>query len=189
MSLIAFPWVFRQSSKKYFVTGLLLGMITIMSGVIMFPEIIPIVDKMKAILFGRSALVKYALKDDMVWMPQKQVDYIESIKQFVHQHVAPDESILIIPDAPGMYPILERSMPIWDPFPLFPIKEERQKQIIQSLTKNNVNWALISNLARDEMDERRFSKTHDIVWQYLTEEFIPMDIPGLSDDQLLLHHR
>jgi hypothetical protein len=186
ISLISFPWVFRGSHRKDVIICLLLGTIMMMSGVIMFPEIIPIVDKMKARLLGSSSLMQYDLKGDTVWISQRQVEYIESIKQFVHQHVASDESIMIVPDAPGMYPILERSMPIWDPFPLFPVGEKRQKQIIESLVKNNVNWALISNRAIDGMDERRFSKTHHIVWQYLTEEFVPIELSGLPDEQLLL---
>jgi hypothetical protein len=52
-----------------------------------------------------------------------------------------------------------------------------------------VYWALISNRPLDGMVERRFSHTHNLVWEYLMQEFTPVDLPGLPDDKLLLRRR
>ena len=40
--------------------------------------------------------------------------------QFLERNLEPDETLLIAPGAPGLYPMLPRPCPIWDPFPIHP---------------------------------------------------------------------
>ena len=189
IGLIALPFAIRLSRNKWVVSVLSVFILIITFTIAIPREGFPVLGRMMAAISGRPSLVKYELDGDSVWVSKKQADYIESIRQFVNEYVRRDESILIAPYEPGLYPILGKTSPIWDPYPLFPAEEERQRRIIRSLVNRNVNWALISNRPLDGIDERRFSNTHNLVWQYLMKEFTPVDIPGLPDDHLLLHRR
>lgn len=189
VALIALPFALKLTWNKWLVSSLTIFILILTFSIIIPVEAIPIVNKMNALNFSKSNIVKCKLLKDSVWIQKSQANYINLIRQFTNENIGPDENILIAPYEPGLYPILERTSPIWDPYPLFPVARERQKAIIQSLEHNNVTWALISNRPMDEMDKRRFSNTHKMVWHYLMDNFDLIDLPGLPQDRLLMHRR
>lgn len=189
IGLITLPFILRPGRYyKWFILSLTIFLMTITFIIAIPREIFPVLAKMTAIS-NNSSLTKYEIAGDLVWIQKEQAAYIENVKILVSQYVGPDERILIVPYEPGLYPILGKSAPTWDPYPLFPVEEERQRQMIQTLSSQNINWVLISNRPLDGMNERRFSNTHNIVWQYLMEEFSPVNIPDFPDDHLLLQRK
>ncbi|MEW6366418.1 MAG: hypothetical protein AB1714_17470 [Acidobacteriota bacterium] len=115
-----------------------------------------------------------------LWLRRSQAAYIEAVRRFCEQNIAEGEGVLIAPYQPGLYQILGRASPIWDPYPIHLASEQEQKEIIRALADKSINWALIDDSPMDSLDERRFSRTHALVYEYLVSEFeeVPSDIPG-----------
>lgn len=188
IGLIALPFALQTKHNKWLISISASFLLAITLSIALPTQIPPILRKMRAMTEGRS-LVRYNVRGDFIWIPRRQAKYIENIRRFANKHVRSDENILIAPDMPGLYLILDKPSPIWDPFPLFPVQEERQEEIIRTLIHNNVNWVLISNRPLDGMKSRRFSNTHHLVWQYLNEEFNIVYSIDLPTDQLLMRHK
>jgi hypothetical protein len=183
------PFALSWTRSRRLIAGPI-ALILVITVTIAIPhQVSPLLDKAETMILGRSALVRYDVAGDTIWVNPGIADYVDTVRQFVDQNVQPDEGILVAPYEPGLYSILGRTSPIWDPFPLFPVAEDLQEEIIHSLNQENVNWALISNQTMDGMNERRFSNTHDLVWQYLTDEFVAVEELDLPADHFLLHRR
>jgi hypothetical protein len=163
-------------------------LVTFMAVITLFAIVIP-ANPYIVRLRNRDQFVRYEITGNQLWLVKTQAAYIETIKQLVAQHVAPDEAILIAPHAPALYPILQREAPLWNTYLLFPDPPERQLQMIDRLAKAHTNWALLSDVALDGRDELRFRHTHPLVWRYLETEFEPVEAPGLPANQQFLRRK
>jgi hypothetical protein len=97
--------------------------------------------------------------------------------------------MLIAPFMPTLYPILGHESPLWELAYLFPTTAQRQQAMIQELTAKNVNWAIISDAPRDKREDLRFSATHKLVWQYLMENFEPVESACLAEPMKIFHRK
>ena len=61
--------------------------------------------------------------------------------------------------------------------------------MIHELTAKNVNWAIISDTTPDKREDLRFSATHKLVWQYLTEDFEPTESSCLPKLVKIFHRK
>jgi hypothetical protein len=61
--------------------------------------------------------------------------------------------------------------------------------MIHELAAKNVNWVIISDTLLDEREDLRFSATHKLVWQYLMENFEPIESACLPKWMKILHRR
>jgi hypothetical protein len=80
--------------------------------------------------------------------------------------LSPEEPVLIVPNWPVLYVLLDRRAPIRESYTLAPEDAERQRQIIRELAARDVRWVVVNDLG----DNRRraeygFQKTHPLVWQ------------------------
>ncbi|BAO45315.1 hypothetical protein [Thiolapillus brandeum] len=187
ITLIALPFALNEKHRTWVASGSAVLILIMTLTTIVPTEAVQAVKKFQALNSDESSIVSYKLVEDSVWIPKHYAKYIELIREFAERNLGENENILIAPYEPGLYPILGKTSPTWDPYPLFPAKPEHQRQIIISLHKKNVKWALISNKAMDGMSQRRFSNTHNIVWQYLMDNYEVVKLPGLPRDSLLLH--
>ena len=64
-----------------------------------------------------------------------------------------------------------------------------QKELIQELEANHVNWALIQDHPLDGRDELRFKNTHAVLWNYLSAHFSASEIDGLGSDWRFMKRR
>lgn len=133
--------------------------------------------------------VQYSIGGDQLWLPKDQATYIETIKQLVAHHVAPDEGLFIAAHSPALYPILHRKAPVYDPWPLLPASREDQEETIEDLMKHKVNWVILSDIALDGRDELRFRNTHPLVWKYIMANFEPIETSILPDNQQFLRRK
>jgi hypothetical protein len=111
------------------------------------------------------------------------------LRKFAAENIAPREGVLIAPFMPTLYPILGHESPLWDLAYLFPATAQRQEAMIQELTAKNVNWAIISDAPRDKREDLRFSATHKLVWQYLMENFEPVESACLAEPMKIFHRK
>jgi tryptophan synthase alpha subunit len=111
------------------------------------------------------------------------------LRTFAAKNIAPHERVLIAPFTPMLYPILRHESPLWDLAYYFPATAQRQEAMIHELAAKNVNWAIISDTPPDKREDLRFSATHKLVWQYLTEDFEPVESACLPKSVKILHRK
>jgi hypothetical protein len=111
------------------------------------------------------------------------------LRKFATENIAPQDGVLIAPFTPILYPILNHESPLWDLAYYFPATAQRQEAMIHELTTKNVNWAIISNTPPDKREDLRFAATHELVWQYLTGNFEPVESACLPRSMKIFHRK
>ncbi len=111
------------------------------------------------------------------------------LRKFAAENIAPQEGLLIAPFTPTLYPILGHESPLWDLVYFFPATAQQQEAMIHELAAKNVNWAIISDTPLDKREDRRFSATHELVWQYLMENFEHVESACLGKSMTILHRK
>lgn len=124
-----------------------------------------------------------------IFVPANTNQLFTCLRKFAAENIAPREGVIIAPFAPTLYAILNRESPSWDLAYLFPATARRQGAMIKELTAKNVNWAIISDAPWDKREDRRFSATHKLVWQYLMENFEPVESVCLAEPLKIFHRK
>jgi hypothetical protein len=114
---------------------------------------------------------------------------LNCLRRFAAENIMPREGVLIAPYLPAVYPILGHESPLWDLGFYFPATAQRQQAMIRELAATNVNWAIISDTPPDKREDLRFSATNELVWQYLMENFQPIESACLPKSMKILHRR
>jgi hypothetical protein len=119
-----------------------------------------------------------------IFVPAATNRLFTCLRKFAAENIAPRERVLIAP-----YPILGHESPLWDLAYYFSGTAERQETMIHELAAKNVNWAIISDKPLDKREDLRFSATHELVWQYLMENFEPVESACLAKSMKILHRK
>ncbi len=137
----------------------------------------------------RTPCVSYELHNETLWLRPGERDLVATVRRIVAERVRPEEGLFIAPHWPTFYRILQRPSPTWPLYFLFPETMDRQEKIIADLRKNNVQWAILGDVALDRREELRFRHTHSFVWLFLMREFAPVAVKGLPPGYQLLHKK
>jgi hypothetical protein len=124
-----------------------------------------------------------------IFVPTSTNQLLTCLRKFAAENIASREGILIAPFEPMLYPILGHESPLWDLACYFPATTQRQETMIHELAAKNVNWAIISDTLLDKREDLRFSATHKLVWQYLMENFEPIESACLPKEMKILHRK
>ncbi len=127
--------------------------------------------------------------DGKFFVPTATNRLLTCLRAFASENIAPREGVLIAPFTPTLYPILNRESPLWDLAYYFPSTTQRQEAMIRQLTAKNVNWAIISNTAPDKREDLLFAATHELVWEYLMENFETIESGCLPTSMKILHRK
>ncbi len=122
----------------------------------------------------------FDLLGDRLVVPSAEAGRVARMQRLVADHVPPEETLFIAPDAPLFYPVLGKETPVYSDLLIFPESEAGQRTIIDDLERRGVNWALTRDFPRDGRDELRFRNTHARVWAYLEENFERIPTGGLD---------
>jgi hypothetical protein len=106
-----------------------------------------------------------------VFLPPDLAHSLDGLSRFSQTKIGAEESLFVAPSAPGLYAMLGKRAPVWEIDLIFSESRERQEQMVQTLRKKDVKWAIISNLPLDLRDDLRFSATYPVVWRYLGTKF------------------
>ena len=130
--------------------------------------------------------VQYPIRGEKIWMPWAEASMIGAIEGFVRQNVAPDEWLFLAPFIPTMYYILDRESPTRNIYFLFKASPEEEKEIISRLEDLRVRWAIVGDIPLDGRDELRFSRTHEMVWRYLHENYTLVALIPQAPDYVII---
>lgn len=124
-----------------------------------------------------------------VFIMPRQRQFFDCLKAFVTRNLGPEQTLLIAPFTPGLYPLLDRPSPLRELYFLFPASPPQQDRMIDILADKKVDWALVSDVTLDGREDLRFSVTHDLLWRYLIENFDPVPVPCLPRSMKMLHRK
>lgn len=133
--------------------------------------------------------VEYQIRGDSLRLLPQQAETVDRVKRVVSDWVGSDEKLMIVPHWPTMYPVLGRQSPVWQLYFIFREPEEDQRKLIASIKANDIKWVIFGDTALDGRDDLRFRNTNSLVWQYLREEFEPVDEYRLPSEHILLRKK
>jgi len=72
------------------------------------------------------------ITSEPVWIDIRDANVIDTVIKINYQLVKHNERLIVAPNWPGLYPILQTKSPLWDIYS-FPETEDRQKEMIEEL--------------------------------------------------------
>jgi hypothetical protein len=184
LGVVALPVALGVSRRRAMVTRLAMSVAL----VTLFAVVLPASPYFRA-LRRPTQFVSRNVAGDRLWIEVSQATYLDGVTQLVARHVGPEEELLIVPFAPGLYPILRRDSPIRETFFILPTPAPAQEDVIRRLRRADVRWVLLVDRAVDGRDDLRFRRAQAVVWRYLTSEFEQVDGAGSPADTQLLRRR
>lgn len=126
---------------------------------------------------GFSAL---HFEGETTWLPRGQARRFQEIRELVTRYTSPGDAVLIVPLDTGLYPLLGRTTPIYEAFSVFPGTASTQQRVMDEMRAAQVSLVVVNNVALDNLESRRYSANHPVVWSYLRNEFheLPREVLG-----------
>jgi hypothetical protein len=120
---------------------------------------------------------------DVIWTKKSFATELEGILNAVRENEIPESNMnyYFAPNLPGLYSLIDTQFPPYDIYPLVASTIEEQAEIITHLENNDVNLVLVNNFALDNEEEKRFSRTNNLVWNFIVDHFEKIETPKLPD--------
>ena len=145
----------------------------------------PLYKKLRA---GKNPYLEVSVLGDRLWVPPQTAELLR-VMQAINAGIGQEERILIAPHWPGFYPILQRKSPWWDTYIAWNTSEHEQDQMIAALHSPPVDWIILGDVSLGGTYVLEFRRTHTQVWNYIQENYVPIEGTGLPQQyQLLKKH-
>ena len=164
------------STKTKFVKYLFIGTMCVLSLVILRFSHLP------AYCYANPDCVKVEVSGSVLNVLPEREKEILFFRELVAVYAPDNENILITPLMPGMYPLLQKVSPMKDSFAIFKQNEKEQQLEIERIKRADPSVILIWDLALDGRDDLRFKNTHSLIYQYILEQFDPINVVSPNSD-------
>lgn len=104
---------------------------------------------------------------------------LDRLSPLVRAHLSPGEPLLAVPQLAHLFPIFGLRSAVYDTYCIYPASERDQRRMLCSIENEEVRFALVSDHPVDGREDLRFSRTHPLVWTYLSAEFERLELAGL----------
>ena len=126
-----------------------------------------------------AAFVARDVGGDRLWIAPETAGRLQAARAAARR-LQPGESVLFLPNMPGMYVVVGQRSPVWDVFPLWPADPGHEERMIRQMHDSTVAVALV-DLAAVGGPRWDFPRTHPRVWQHLQTSFVRVAAPpGLA---------
>ena len=132
--------------------------------------------------------VEVRILDDQIWLNKNKADLIQTMHA-INAGIGPGERLLIAPHWPALYPVLQRESPWWDIYVAWNTSENDQVMMIAALQSPPVQWIVLGDESLGGTYKLVFRETHPEVWEYIHENYVPIENPGLPQNFQLLHKK
>ena len=132
---------------------------------------------------------KVRVRNDVILLHPSLAHIIDVVSTISAEFVGRDETLLVAPHWPGLYPILGRKSPLREIYFLFPSSAEQQRNAVQKLEDENTNWVILGDEAVDGRQELRFRSTHPLLWEHFQVDFEEVPMDGLPENYRLLRRK
>lgn len=101
--------------------------------------------------------------------------WLGRIRELVERYSRTDTDTLFLPTKAILYPLMNKRVPVYDVFCVYPATEAEQETMLREIRHNEIRFALIDNIDLDGREDRRFARTHPLVWRFLRENFTEVE--------------
>lgn len=175
--IIALPSIFLKDKSRKVAWGVVIFVCALLALAIVPKD--PLYEKMKYPKRYKS----YKMGEDKMMMPAGWIGLIDCVVKLDEKRFKKDDGFLVIPDWPGLYPILNRPSPVWDIFFTKPASDERQRLMISQMKKNNVRWIILGSTA---FDGKSFKDLFPLMNRYINANYSPVPVRCLPRSHRLL---
>jgi hypothetical protein len=95
------------------------------------------------------------------------------LADLVDRYAANGRAFMVTPYWPGAYAVFERKAPVFDTYALIPRSPGFQDAEIARIRGANLGFVAVLDTRLDGLDERRYRKTHPLIFQFIVENFEP----------------
>lgn len=93
------------------------------------------------------------------------------------------DNFLAVPDAPGLYAIYKKKMPIWEIYSLWPRDGAFEASELARLQAAPPQVIFLSDHALDNRPELRYSRTHPLTYRWIVDNYRPLPAMSKSLDE------
>jgi hypothetical protein len=137
-------------------------------------------------LLARKEFRQFRVGDDWLYVSPGTAQAIDRMAFLKAQSGEERKNLLIVPNAPGYYPVLNRDAPVWELYFLSPASPAQEERLVQQIESNHVHWILFQEVVFDGMESRRLRATHPLLTRYIEGHFERVSPNPLGSDQELL---
>ncbi|MYN15032.1 hypothetical protein GSY71_17995 [Pusillimonas sp. TS35] len=101
---------------------------------------------------------------------------IALLRKLANEFAPNGRSFVVTPFWPGAYALLERRSPTWEIYALFTRSEAFENQEIERIKASNPGFVLVFDFPLDGREELRFKNTHPLTYQFILENFDPIEV-------------
>ena len=150
-----------------------------------FVQIMTLDGFLKLVVPDRYEKINFA--KDVIWTKKSFATELKGILDTVRENEIPGSTMnyYFAPNMPGLYGLIDTRLPPYDIYPLVPSTIDEQKEIISHLENSQVNLVLVNNFPLDNEEKNRFSRTNNLVWNYIVDNFLKIETPKLPDTYYL----
>ena len=131
----------------------------------------------------------YRVGKDRIWLIKDDAKYIEDVKKLVAKHIGPQEPLLLAPFLTTFYCLLERESPVYELYFHIAPMRAMEERTLRELEEKNVRWAIVADFIVDGRPEQALSRSHPLLWRYLTEHYETVTTEGLRPGYALLRRK
>jgi hypothetical protein len=116
---------------------------------------------------------------DRLLVPPSVASNLRILTDLVNKYAANGRTFVVAPYWPGAYAIFARKAPTLETYPLFPRSVAFQEAEIARISAADPGFVALLETRLDGVDDRRYSKTHPLIYQFVRENFQPVtDLKG-----------
>jgi hypothetical protein len=116
-------------------------------------------------------MVPYTVAGENLLLRPRTIALLDWVERAAAARMPPRAPILLAPNLPGLYRVLDRRSPVWDIYPIWPASDELDRRMLAELERHRVEWAFVQNASVDGRRALLFRRTHPRVWDYLMQNF------------------
>ncbi len=134
-------------------------------------------------------LVACEVDGETLRLPSSKARQLENLQAVFRARVRPEEQVFIAPGRPAFYAVLGKVAPTWWIYFFWVATDAEQRELIDELASEGVDWVLVVDRSIDGIEERRFASTHPLVWQHLERDFERVAAQELAPPCVLFRRR
>jgi hypothetical protein len=116
-------------------------------------------------------MAPYTIAGEDLLLRPRTIALLDWMERAAAARIPPQAPVLLAPNLPGLYRVLDRRSPVWDVYPIWPASDELDRRMLAELQRQHVEWAFIQNASVDGRRALLFRRTHPRVWDYLMQNF------------------
>ena len=106
---------------------------------------------------------------DELWIDGRNQRRLTAVLEHVQSTVPPTAKLWLAPKLLGLYPVLGRTSPVWDIYPVWTADAEREQRMLDELS--DVEWTFLDDVRIAGQELLGFSSAYPLVYRRFQQDF------------------